>query len=72
MMYVVKVGEHYVKAVNMYGDYLGEVHLSKEIMRDFNEKTAKLLAKELNGKVVEIQDEVSMDWEQLSLFDKEE
>lgn len=81
MMYVVKVGNYYIKGVE-YAKYqhssniiLGNITLSKEIMRNFDKKIAEAIAKETNGEVIEIVDEVShveeSDYKQLSLFDME-
>lgn len=73
-MYVVKVGEYYVRATDMIGGYIGEIALSKEIMRNFNKNTAELIAKKVNGEVIEIAEEVTMNdekFKQLSIFDDE-
>ena len=53
-MYVVKVGEHYVKSL-----INGEIVLSKEIMRNFNFESATSVATYLGGEVVEIAEEVT-------------
>ncbi len=74
MMYVVKVGEYYVRAVDIYAGVIEEIVLSKELMRNFSKNTAEVVAKKVNGEVVEIADQVTMDdekYKQLSLFDKE-
>lgn len=60
-MYVVKVGEYYVRK------YIVEsldicILLSKELMRGFSEAEAMKLAKQLNAEVIEIQDQVTQ-WE---------
>lgn len=56
-MYVVKVGEYYVKQREMWGELI----LSKEIMRGYDKDTAEKLAKLLNAEVVEITEEVTND-----------
>jgi len=74
MIFVIKVGEYYVRGVDMFGGNIGEIVLSKEIMRNFTKNTAEIIAKRINGEVVEIADQVTMDdekYKQLSLFDKE-
>lgn len=58
-MYVVKVGEYYVRDIDMIGGYIGEIELSKEIMRNFNKNTAELIAKKVNGEVIEMAEEVT-------------
>lgn len=73
-MYVVKVGEYYVRGIDMIGGYIGEIELSKEIMRNFNKNTAELIAKKVNGEVIEMANQVTMNEEkfkQLSIFDDE-
>lgn len=57
-MYVVKVGEYYVRTIE-YSGY--DIVLSKEIMRGFSKGTAENLAKKLNGEVIEIAEEVTND-----------
>lgn len=58
-MYIVKVGEYYVRGIDMIGGYIGEIELSKEIMRNFNKNTAELIAKKVNGEVIEMAEEVT-------------
>lgn len=58
-MYVIKVGEYYVRGIDMIGGYIGEIELSKEIMRNFNKNTAELIAKKVNGEVIEMAEEVT-------------
>ena len=58
-MYIVKVGEYYVRGIDMIGGYIGEIELSKEIMRNFNKNTAELIAKQVNGEVIEMAEEVT-------------
>ena len=55
-MYVVKVGEYYVRSV-----VCSEIMLSNEIMRGFDKETAEKLAKKLNCELVEITEEVTND-----------
>ena len=60
-MYVIKVGEYYVRK------YVIEsldvcILLSKELMRGFSKVDADRIAKQLNGEVFEVQDQVTM-WE---------
>jgi hypothetical protein len=55
-MYVVKVGEYYVKDIRA-----GEYVLSREVMRDFPKNMADIIAKVLNGEVIEITEEVTND-----------
>lgn len=78
-MYVVKVGEYYVKG------YVGssgrmdkavpyEIVLSKELMRGYDKTTAEKIAKATNGVIEEIADQVTMSeekYKQLSIFDEE-
>ena len=58
-MYVVKVGEYYVRNVDMSNGYIGEIVLSKEMMRSFNLELVTLIATKINGEVIEISEEVS-------------
>lgn len=58
MMYVVKVGEYYVRQFSVETLDICIV-LSKELMRTFEKDKAESLAKQLNGTVVEIADEVT-------------
>jgi len=58
-MYVVKVGEYYVKSVDILISCLGEIELSKELMRTFTKNTAEMIAKKLNGEVIEMAEEVT-------------
>ena len=73
-MYIVKVGEYYVRGIDMIGGYIGEITLSKEIMRNFKKNTAELIAKKVNGEVIEMANQVTMNdekYKQLSIFDDE-
>jgi len=38
---------------------LGEIELSKELMRTFTKNTAEMIAKKLNGEVIEMAEEVT-------------
>jgi hypothetical protein len=58
-MYVVKVGEYYVKKIKVFCGTFGDIELSKEIMGAFTEELAEKLAKKTNGEVIEISAEVT-------------
>ena len=59
-MYVVKVGDYYVRSVDAnFGGFIGSILLSKEIMRNFTKAGAEHIAKMINGEVVEIPEEVT-------------
>jgi len=65
-MYVVKVGEYYVRKHEVIhkehnGMYVGELTLSKEIMRYYSKEFAEYLSKKVNGEVIEIGEEVIND-----------
>ena len=59
-MYVVRVGDYYVKNVvltryeNTKTLTIGDVTLSKEIMKNFDKNMAEMVAKKINGEVIEI------------------
>jgi hypothetical protein len=55
-MYVVKVGEYYVKSYNSWDNIIA---LSQEIMRGFDKEEASHLAKKVNGEVIKIKEEVT-------------
>lgn len=58
MMYVVKVGEYYVRQYSV--EHLDIcIVLSKELMRTFDKERAERLAKQLNGEIILISEEVS-------------
>ena len=59
-MYVVKVGEYYVRNVDICGGNIKEIILSKELMRNFTKNTAEVIAKKINGEVIEMAEEVSI------------
>lgn len=52
-MYVVKVGEYYVRSID---DFLNNITLSKEIMRSFTKTMADIIARKIKGEVVEIKE----------------
>ena len=67
-MYVVKVGEYYVKNAKMYEEritphkikgYMGDIVLSKELQMGTNKVIAEFIAKKLNGEVIKLTEEVS-------------
>lgn len=58
MMYVVRVGEYYVRGYEVKSLDMC-ILLSKELMRTFNKEQAENLAKKINGEVVELADEVT-------------
>ena len=69
-MYVVKVGEYYVKgSVMNYNTNSSirvavcsnEIVLSKEMMTGFSKNIAETIAKKVNGEVIEIAEEVTND-----------
>ena len=53
-MYVVKVGEFYVSDVEIYGQVVTNVELSKETMRGFSLNWANVISKALKGEVIEM------------------
>ena len=63
MMYVVKINDYYVKSVeltrisNIRAVTMGDILLSKEIMRNFDKNTADIIAKKIAAKVIEIPEE---------------
>lgn len=59
-MYVVKVGDFYIKNVEVaFGGFVESIELSKEIMRNFTEEGAERMAKMVNGEVVSMGDVVT-------------
>ena len=69
-MYVIKVGDFYVKVVDVeFGGFVSNIVLSKEIMRNFTKDGAERIAKMVNGEVV-CMDNMKTKYEQLSLFDE--
>ena len=58
-MYVIKVGNYYVKSVSFSGDFITGFVLSNEIMRGYQEPTANKLASLINGEVIKMADEVT-------------
>jgi len=64
-MYVVKVGEYYVKGFvgssgRMDKAVPWEITLSKELMRGYDKETAEKIANVTNGTVEEIAEEVTI------------
>ena len=56
-MYVVKVGEYYIKDVEAsFGGFINEITLSKEIMRNFTLEGAERIANMVNGEVISMGD----------------
>lgn len=61
-MYVIKVGEYYVKQVDVaFGGFINDIVLSKEIMKNFKLEGAKRVAELINGEIIEIPEEVTND-----------
>lgn len=60
-MYVVKVGEYYVRKIKVFCGTFGDIELSKEIMGGFTEDIAEKIAKKVNGEILEITAEVTND-----------
>ena len=59
-MFVIKVGNYYVKDVNVaFGGFTSDITLSKEIMKGFTKDGAERIAKMVNGKVIEMAEEVT-------------
>ena len=59
-MYVVKVGDFYIKNVDVaFGGFVESIELSKEIMRNFTLEGAERIAKMINGEVVSMGDVVT-------------
>lgn len=59
-MYVVKVGDYYVRSVDAeFGGFIGSILLSKELMRNFTKAGAERIAKMINGEVIEMAEEVT-------------
>ena len=61
-MYVVKVGEYYVRTAR---PYTNEIILSKEIMTGFAKENAEKIAQRINGEVVKIAEEVTNEWKKI-------
>lgn len=61
-MYVVKVGEFYIKSVEVaFGGAVGDIVLSKEIQRTFTKEGAERMAKLVGGTVIEMAEVVTND-----------
>lgn len=59
-MYVIKLGNYYVKSVDVYNGSFGDIELSKEIMRGFdNISVARHVANSIGGEVIEMTNEVT-------------
>lgn len=59
-MFVIKVGNYYVKDVDVaFGGFTSDITLSKEIMKGFTKDGAERIAKMVNGKVIEMAEEVT-------------
>lgn len=57
-MYVVKVGDYYVKEVETaFGGFIGNIVLSKEVMRNFTIDGAERIAKLVGGEVKVMKDQ---------------
>lgn len=60
-MYVVKVGEYYVNKVEtVFGGFIHNIVLSKEVMLNLSKAGAERIAKMVNGTVVEMAEEVTI------------
>ena len=65
-MYVVKVGEYYVKDVNVeFGGFISDIVLSKEISRNFRKDGAERIAKLVNGVVITMEEVETFDEEDI-------
>ena len=62
-MYIVKVGEFYIKSVDVeFGGFVSYIILSKEIMRNFtNKDSAERIAKMVNGEVINMEEVATND-----------
>ena len=61
-MYVVKVGEYYVKNVDVeFGGFISDIVLSKEISRNFKKDGAERIAKLVNGVVINMEEVATND-----------
>lgn len=59
-MFVIKVGNYYVKDVDVaFGGFTSDITLSKEIMKGFTKDGAERIAKMVNGKVIEMAEDVT-------------
>lgn len=65
-MYVVKVGDYYIRdvegSINKLNNqiyYISEIIMSKELMKNWNKDIAKQLAKSVNGEVICMAEEVT-------------
>ena len=61
-MYVIKVGEFYVSDVEVvFGGFVSNITLSKEMMKNFTKEGAERIAKMINGEVIDMGDVVTND-----------
>jgi hypothetical protein len=65
-MYVVKVGDYYIRdvegSINKLNNqiyHISEIIMSKELMKSWNKDIAKQLAKSVNGEVICMAEEVT-------------
>lgn len=58
-MYVVKVGEFYIRGYEVKSLDMC-ILLSKELMRTFTKEQAESLAKKVNGEIIEMANQVTM------------
>ena len=58
MIYVVKVGDYYVQSCD--SACLWEIRLSQTMMRTFPRSIAEEIADKLNGKVISIENEITI------------
>ncbi len=59
-MYVVKVGNYYVKSVKHFPTFLSFIELSLDIMRNFDYIEAKNLADKINSVLIPIEEEITL------------
>jgi len=65
-MFVIKVGDYYVKDVNVeFGGFIGDITLSKERMRNFKQDGAERVAKMINGEIVKMEEVETFDEENI-------
>lgn len=58
-MYVVKVGDYYVKSVKHFPSFLSSIELSPDMMRNFDYMDAKDIADKINGQLIAIEEEIT-------------
>ncbi len=59
-MYVVKVGDYYVKSVKHFPSFLSSIELSPDMMRNFDYMDAKDIADRINGLLIPIEEEITI------------